>query len=179
MTRRGRGSPRRSTRERETTVPTTLRPPSIPAARADVVDLVREMLARLPASDWAGSPSGSPVLTLASRPVEARRRLSDEVPTKDDDEEEEEGDLDDEDDDVIVDEEEEDEEEDEDDWDEDDDDDEDDWDEDDEDDDDWDDEDDDDDWDDEDDDDDEDEDDEEDQGETPAVRLTPPARRRR
>ena len=77
-----------SARERETTVPTTLRPTSTTPAPAVITDLVREVLARLPALDLALALD-RPLAVLAQRPAEARRRLSDEVPGKDDDVEDE------------------------------------------------------------------------------------------
>ena len=144
-------------------MPTTLRPTPAPPAPAEVFDIVREVLARLPVLDFSSAPVlDRPIAVLALRPAEARRRLSDEVPTKDDDDDD-------------------------DDWDEDEDDEDDDWDEDDEDDD-WDEDEDDadDDEDDADDDEDADEDDWEDEDEDdeeaapePAPVAPPPARRRR
>lgn len=161
-----------SARERETTVPTTLRPTPASPAPAEVFDLVREVLARLPVLDFLSAPVlDRPIAVLALRPAEARRRLSDEVPTKDDDVEDEDNEDDDDWDD----------DDDDDDWDEDEDDEDDDWDEDDEDDD-WD-EDEDDEDDDEDDweeDDDEDDDDDGEEEEPEAAPVAPaPARRRR
>ena len=111
-----------STRERQTTVLTTLRPMPTSTATIEVADLVREVLARLPdvtVDLVAPVAIDLPTAVLLQRAPEARRRLADEAPDKDDDteEEEEEDDADDDDDD--------------DDWDADDDDDDDDWDEDD------------------------------------------------
>ena len=113
-----------STRERETTVLTTLRPMPTSTATIDVADLVREVLARLPdmTADLVSPAIDLPTAVLLQRAPEARRRLADEAPDKDDDTEEEE-DEDDADDDADED--------DDDDWDADDDDDDDDWDEDD------------------------------------------------
>jgi len=143
-------------------VPTTLRPMSTVAA-PDPRDLVEDVLSRLPDLPTLDAASlGAPHGILLSRPAEARRRLSDEVPTQDDDEDEDEDEDDDWD-------------EDDDDWDEDDDDDDDDWDEDDDDDDDddLDDDEDDDDWD---DDDENDEEEEEDEDEDEEDEDAPPAR---
>ena len=160
-----------STRERETTVLTTLRPMPTSTATIDVADLVCEVLARLPdmTADLVSPVAiDLPTAVLLQRAPEARSRLADEAPDKDDDTEEEEEEDDEDDDDWDADD-------DDDDWDEedDDDDDDDDWDEDD------------------DEDDDEDEDDEQDTARSgarpvrptrakPVVPAVPePARRRR
>ena len=96
-----------STRERQTTVLTTLRPMPTSTATIEVADLVREVLARLPdvtVDLVAPVAIDLPTAVLLQRAPEARRRLADEAPDKDDDteEEEEEDDADDDDDDDGV-----------------------------------------------------------------------------
>ena len=86
-----------STRERQTTVLTTLRPMPTSTATIEVADLVREVLARLPdvtVDLVAPVAIDLPTAVLLQRAPEARRRLADEAPDKDDDTEEEEEDDD-------------------------------------------------------------------------------------